>query len=203
MSRENPDLVASQECNEAVSTAFVSDLLAARGRCDPNFNNLICIVASGQFTPEEMKEFKSQRVEFEQVAKQWDVGEELTGLIFELIALSSMDDSEPGIKKLRLWTTEMIMKTWPPKAIENGEIVEQEAVAGKLKDATETLLSGLKELCDDGTKSRQKIFDDISAESPSRKRQRVDENELEEKFKAVEELRRQWKAASEIGSEGA
>ena len=66
--------------------------------------------------------------------------------------------------------------------------MQQDAIAGRLKNAAETFLSGLTELCDDESWSMDKVLGDIVTATPARKRKCADEDRLQERFKALDEL---------------
>lgn len=181
------------------------------------------IVESGRYKSGEGSEFLNLVRKVRQPTQVWEVGEELSKMIFDLIALSSTNVSGPEVTELRLWTTDMVVKSLRHTELGNEDvdkslveaeqrtseriakarlITEEQAVASKLKAATETLWLYLDELCESGTAARQTAFQDIVKEQngQKRKRKRVDQDELEASFEAVEELRKKWKTTREISS---
>ncbi len=76
--------------------------------------------------------------------------------------------------------------------------MQQATVAGKMKVAAETLVSELKDFCNTRSLSRDDAFGDSATEPLGKKRKHIDEAGLNERFKALDELRREWKAATDV-----
>ena len=142
--------------------------------------------------------------------------QKVTDLVWELATFTSTKELEGEAGKVMHMTTEMFIETvrreMPGTNVDQelvrarGRVAERikkveaavkrEQVAEKLEDATKALLLELRRMRAQDVGSKRKAFDDVAAEVPEAKRSRIDQGDLERKFEALGELRKEWKATT-------